>query len=115
MVDIVLIEKEAGRGLTVHEILLMVIFGSNEVLPLEIEGNHSYAMGFITVEVAEKFNYDCTSSGLGSFISSIIDDMSNENKDGIYHFEGTTILLGRNSQDIERSYHRLIMESKYNK
>lgn len=68
-----------------------------EVYPIEIEAkeHESSAMGFITPEAAEHFDYDYEKSGLCDFVAAILDDMNNESADHSYTFKGINIYLDR--------------------
>ena len=98
--DLVLVEKECEYGLVLSEIdTLMFMFGERynelQVYPVEIPGDNSSAMGFITATGAEKIDYDYNRSGLVSYISSILNDMDEETGTGKYEFKGLKIWLKR--------------------
>lgn len=95
--DIALIEKEVERGLSRTEIIdLTDFFEYQEMLPIEIEGDNSSAMGFISRNYAEKIDYDYEKSGLNQFIANILNDKSLESNDCTYNFVGGYIYLTRN-------------------
>lgn len=91
---IVLIEKAVADGLTKEEInRLLDLVDSNEVYPIEIEGDDSSAMGFVSPKAGYKINYDYENSGLNDFVRLILrseDKISNDNK---YQFRGIDIYL----------------------
>ena len=95
--DAILIEKEETEGLTKTDILnIYDLLRQPEGFPVEIDGNNSSAMGFITPYAAEiiDFMYD-ESSEFGKFISSILADMDLETESGEYEFEGLKIFMYR--------------------
>lgn len=97
--DIVLLEKPGNNGLNIKEVIsLYRLMPKGEALayPFEIVGESSSAEGFITEYAAEEldFEYD-KDSGLGVFISSILNDMEKESADGTYEFEGLRIWMRR--------------------
>lgn len=97
--DIVLLEKPGELGLTKNNVLsLYRLLKLNNAFPMEIgdvNGNSS-AMGFITYAAAETLQYEYTQdSGLGQFISSILDDVTKETEDGVYEYQGLKIWLNR--------------------
>lgn len=97
--EVVLLEKPGCLGLTRSEVVdLYDMLSESEGFPVEIgdiNGNSS-AMGFITPRAAKVLDYEYgQDSKLGEFISSILDDINKESKDGIYNFEGLRIWLNR--------------------
>lgn len=93
---IALKEKEIMSGLTRNDIIeLFDMLNNVEAYPIELEAreHECSAMGFITPEVAELFNYDYEESGLHDFIANILDDMENESDDCDYEFKGIKIWL----------------------
>lgn len=95
---IVLKEKEFTSGLTRDDIIFLFDkLNNNEAYPIELEARvqECSAMGFITPEVAELFDYDYESSGLHDFIALILDDMDNESTNCEYEFRGIKIWLCR--------------------
>ena len=98
MFDIVLCEKPADEGLTKDEIINMIdVLNDDKFLLLEIEAKHveSVAMGVITIEAANKYNYDYSKNGLVDFIANILDDMDNESANEQYIHNGCSIWLTR--------------------
>ena len=101
MYDLVLLEKSGIDGLTFEE--FQAIYAKtknvNQFYPIEIMAKkvESSAMGLISVEVADKLDYDYTK--LSDFISDIMDDMDNETEDGVYEFEGLSIYLTREIEE----------------
>lgn len=93
---LILHEKPVNEGLTRSEAIDMIdMLSDNEFLLIEIEAkqHESAAMGFISMEFADKLNYDY--EGLTAFVANILDDMNNESDDCIYEFEGEKIWLTR--------------------
>lgn len=95
---IVLREKEFTNGLTRNDVIdLFDMLNNTEAYPIELEARYHEcsAMGFVTPEVAELFDYDYEESGLHDFIANILDDMENESDDCEYEFKGIKIWLSR--------------------
>lgn len=95
---IVLKEKEFTDGLTRKDILdLFDMLNNTEAYPIELEAkeHECSAMGFITPEVAELFDYDYETSGLHDFIALILDNVNNESENYEYEFKGVAIWLSR--------------------
>lgn len=95
---LVLHEKPTYDGMTRTEAIdLIDMLGNHEFLPIEIETKfqESIAVGFITMDFADKLNFDYASSGLDAFIANILDDMDNEHDDCIYMFKNCRIWLTR--------------------
>ena len=95
---IVLKEKECMNGLTRNDVIdLFDMLDNVEAYPIELEAreHECSAMGFITPEVAELFDYDYEESGLHDFVAGILDDMERESDDCEYEFKGIKIWLSR--------------------
>lgn len=95
---LVLHEKPTCDGMTRTEAIdLIDMLGDHEFLPIEIEAkfHESIAVGFITMDFADKLNFDYEGSGLNAFIANILDDMDNEHDDCIYTFKDCKIWLTR--------------------
>ena len=95
---IVLKEREFTSGLTRNDsMFLFNKIGDAEAYPIEMEArvHECSAMGFISREAAEIFDYDYENSGLHDFISLILDDMDNESENCEYEFRGVRIWLSR--------------------
>ena len=95
---IVLKEKYGVDGLIRSEVInLFDMLDNIEAFPIELQAreHESSAMGFITPEAAELFDYDYESSGLHDFIADILDDMEKESDDCTYEFKGIKIWLSR--------------------
>lgn len=95
---IALKEKEFTSGLSRNDVIdLFDMLNNVEAYPLELEAkeHECSAMGFITLEAAELFDFDYEASGLHDFIALILDNMENEVENGIYEFKGIKIWLGR--------------------
>ena len=109
---VALVEKPGEEGMSFNEmekLFDMIAIGdgegaerdafsaraSVEVYPIELEAkmHESSAMGFISVDAAEKLDYDY--GALRDYIAGILDDMEKENPDGYYCFEGIDIFLTR--------------------
>lgn len=94
----VFIEKPLDEGLSVEDIkdIYEKLSGVNAI-PLEIQGEHSSAMGFINLTDAEYMNYDYTA--LEETVKSVLNDINNENEDNTYECPNTcgvtTIWLSR--------------------
>lgn len=98
MFGIALREKECNDGLNRNDVLeLFDLLDSENVYPIEIlaKEQENSAMGFITVDAANTLDFDYESSGLISFISSILDDTKKESTDHCYEFKGIKIWLDR--------------------
>lgn len=92
------IEKPLNEGLSVEEITnIYEKLSGTSVVPVEIQGDHSSAMGFINHTDAEYMNYDYTA--LEETVRNILNDMDKENKDNTYECPNdhgvTTIWLSR--------------------
>lgn len=95
---IVLREKECIGGLTRNDVIDSFDMLDNvEAYPIELEAreHECSAMGFITPEVAEFFDYDYEESGLHDFVAGILDDMERESDDCEYEFKGIKIWMSR--------------------
>lgn len=91
-----LIEKPCKYGLDDADISrMMQELGEAEVYPVEFPAaeHESSAMGFITAECAEDFEFDYRE--LAKYVAGILDDMDKETEDGLYPFHGFTIMLSR--------------------
>lgn len=101
MLDAIFLEKPLSDGLTVCETIALARKMQEEnpkaeLIPLEIQAEHSVALGFITVEATEKISYRYESnSDIAAFVRNILEDVNNETSDGIYTFEGLTIQITR--------------------
>lgn len=97
--DIVLRERPLDRGLTKDNIddMLSILncheMNLDEAFPIEFQGEHSAAMGFISTKASEQMNYD--HKGLEQFIVSILNDMEKESAICRYEYEGFKIWLSR--------------------
>lgn len=95
---LVLHEKPICDGMTRTEAIdLIDMLGDHEFLPIEIEAkfHESIAVGFITMEFADKLNFDYEVSNLNAFIANILNDMDNEHDGCIYTFKDCNIWLTR--------------------
>ena len=92
--DIVLTERPHTDGLTkieISELLEKIEYGS--VIPIEIVGDYSSAMGFISLDCADSLDYDYEK--MSEYIKSILNDMENESNDCTYRYDVYTIWLSR--------------------
>ena len=80
---VALIEKPLDEGLTRGEVadLFDLLHGTSGI-PIEIQAEHSTAMGFINLTDAEAMNYDYTA--LKELLAPIMNDMSKEKPDCSY-------------------------------
>lgn len=95
---IVLREKEILDGLTRSDVLdLFDMLDCQEGYPIELEArsHECSAMGFISTEAANLFDYDYELTGLHDFVAAILDDMNNESATCEYEFRGVKIWLSR--------------------
>lgn len=93
---IALKEKVFTDGLTRKDVVdLFDMLNNKEAYPIEFEAREREcsAMGFITREVAELFDYDYESSGLRDFIAVVLDNKSDESEVCKYEFKGVSIWL----------------------
>lgn len=78
-----LIEKPHDEGLTRSEVCdLYDMLSGMEVIPVDIQAEHSAAMGFVGIEDAEALDYDLREAE--SYIRSILEDMEKENNNCEY-------------------------------
>ena len=78
-------------GLTQEEISEMfnMLGNCKVVVPTEIEGATSSAMGFINAEIIEEFN------GLKYEVENILNDMNNETENGEYRIDVYNVKIWR--------------------
>lgn len=91
--DVVLMERPHDDGLTKTEIFNLLEKTNGSVIPLDIVGDYSSAMGFITLDAADQLNYDF--DAISEYVKGIINDMENESDDCTYTFDVCTIWLTR--------------------
>jgi hypothetical protein len=96
--NIALLEKPLDEGLSKSEVMnLFDMLSGVNAIPIEIQGEHSTAMGFINLTDAEFMNYDYTK--LEDFVKSVLNDMNNENDNCEYEVENncgySTLYLSR--------------------
>ena len=95
---IALKQKKVTDGLKRWEIIDLYdkIEYEKEVYPVEFEAREQEcsAMGFITAEAANRFDYDYEKSGLHDFIALILDHNELESEDCCYEFGGIKIWIG---------------------
>ena len=83
--SVVLKEKLVEDGLTKRDIEDMLsMFGDEKVIPVEIEGYNSTAMGFFSLSFSDALGYDY--DRFRGYIQGILNDMRNESLDGNYVF-----------------------------
>ena len=97
--NIVLKEKMLDEGLNREELNdLYDLVSGVDVIPIEIQGEFSTAMGFINLTDADYMNYNYTK--LKEFIRTILNDIDKENDSCEYEIENkygiSTIFLSRN-------------------
>jgi len=84
--NIILKQKPLDEGITLAELTEMYgMLSGVDALPLDIQGEHSAAIGIINLFDAELMDYDLSS--LERFIKEILDDMEKESPDGIYEID----------------------------
>ena len=92
--DVVFFERELDKGLSRIEINnLLNICKGDEVIPLEIQGENSVAMGFISLDMAESMNY--IYDDLEWDVRQILDDMDQETENHIYEYDVYKMFLDR--------------------
>ena len=92
--DVVFFERELDKGLNRIEIdNLLNICKGDEVIPLEIQGENSVAMGFISLDMAESMNY--VYDDLERNVKQILDDMDQETKNHTYEYDVYKMFLDR--------------------
>lgn len=85
--DVVLIERpHDDANLSRDEIIEItdMLTRTDSIISLEIEGENSVAMGYITDTAFDALDY--MSDGLSAFIARILNDMSNENENCEYNY-----------------------------
>lgn len=93
--DVVLVEKELTEGIKEGDILSMLsLMKEQEFIQIEVESDHSCAMGFIGLQTAESINYDLVK--LKEFLSGILNDMDQETETNDYIFENMNVYMTRN-------------------
>ena len=87
-------EREFDKGLSRIEIdNLLNICKGDEVIPLEIQGEYSVAMGFISLDMAESMNY--VYDDLEWDVKQILNDMDRETEDHTYEYDIYKMFLDR--------------------
>lgn len=95
--DVALLEKAGEEGLTREEAISLIDkLREDYFYPIELLANvNEYsAMGFITVQTADRMDFDYESSGLHKFLASLMDDREYRTEDGAYEYHGVDIFLG---------------------
>ena len=85
---VAMLVKPLDEGMTFSEIAdLYDMINGAEVIPYEVQGESSVAMGFINRYDAELIEYKyAEGSGLYKFIRDILDDTNSETESGTYIF-----------------------------
>ena len=92
--DVVFFERELDKGLSKIEIdNLLNICKGDEVIPLEIQGENSVAMGFISLDIAESMNY--VYDDLDWDVKQILNNMDQETENHIYEYDVYKMFLDR--------------------
>ena len=92
--DVVFFERELNKGLSRIEIdNLLNICREDEVIPLEIQGENSVAMGFISLDMAKSMNY--VYDDLEWRVKQILDDMDQETENHTYEYDVYKMFLDR--------------------
>lgn len=92
--DVVFFERELDKGLSRIEIdNLLDICKGDEFIPLEIQGENSVAIGFISFDMAEAMNY--VYDDLEWNVKQILDDMDLETENHIYEYDVYKMFLDR--------------------
>lgn len=99
MVDVALLQKTLGKGLTHHETnvlcgMLTKGDASKEVYPLDLQTDtyQSSVLGFISTRAAKLLDYDYENSGLHKFIAEKLKNIPQKSAD-LWQFKGLSILL----------------------
>lgn len=92
--DVAFFERELDKGLSRIEIdNLLSICKGDEVIPLEIQGEYSVAMGFISLDMAESINYVYDDLELN--VKQILNDIEQETENHIYKYDTYEMFLDR--------------------
>lgn len=92
--DVVLYERELDKGLNKIEIdRLLDICKGDEVIPIEIQGKNSVAIGFISIDMAESMDY--IYDDLEEDVKQILEDINRETEDHIYKYDVYEMFLDR--------------------
>lgn len=91
--DIAVYQTDNGLSKASYVELLDIVDDDN-VLPLDLEANgtEASAIGFISTEAAETLNYDY--DGLQTYLSMIMGDISKENDNCEYSYNGLSVYMG---------------------
>ena len=91
--DIAVYQTDYGLSKASYMELLNMVSDDN-VLPLDLEASDTevFAIGFISTEAAETLDYDY--DGLQTYLSEIMDDISKENDNCEYSYNGLSVYMG---------------------
>lgn len=92
--DVYLIEKEIDEAFLTRQDLheLQSLSKTEHMIPLEVEGNTSIAMGFIDHEAANSIDFIFTE--LKKFVAQILDGELQESENHAYRFAGLNVYVG---------------------
>ena len=95
--DVCLIENEVDSAyLTRGDLIELVKLSKTEqMIPLEVEGNASIAMGFIDYDAAESLDF--LLDALKEFIAQILNGEMEESEDHTYRFTKLDVYIGHGS------------------
>jgi hypothetical protein len=91
--DIAVYQTDYGLSKASYMELLNMV-SSDNVLPLDLDasGTEAFAIGFLSTEAAEALNYDY--DGLQTYLSYIMGDISKENDNCEYSYNGLSVYMG---------------------
>ena len=91
--DIAVYQTDHGLSKASYMELLNMVSGDN-VLPIDLEADsvEAFAIGFISTEAADALNYDY--DGLQTYLSMIMGDISKENDNCEYSYNGLSVYMG---------------------
>lgn len=93
--SLVLCQKSVDDGLTRDEVIRMMdkLPEGVQFLPVDLEVNEDCAMGFITMEFADRLDYSYNVSGLTEFVADVFDRMDEGSREIACEFSGAKIWL----------------------
>lgn len=90
--DAVFFQTDPDRGLYPEEIISLLKYVKHDsLIPLEIDGNYSFATGFITYEAADLLNF--VYDDFRAFIRDVLDDVNKEKPENEYTFGKIRVYL----------------------
>ena len=91
--DIAVYQTDCGLSKASYIELLNMV-DSDNVLPLDLDASdtEAFAIGFISTEAADALNYDY--DGLQTYLSMIMGDISKENDNCEYSYNGLSVYMG---------------------